>query len=201
MRLIALALAIVLAGGCGLHQPSATSTPDSTLSPGTASLSAPEPSAAVVNASPQAARAQPLPFKGRLADGDPGELPPSVALSLSNNSNVVFSYREELTHDEYHIPLWFSALDPVTFFGSPLGDYGVTAFASLSVAQGDRVLRDYTAKVHVSKSYNLYSEPTHKQLEEDARAAVRARIDQKLHRDADRLGQEIASSANGANVR
>jgi len=201
MRLIALAIALVLAGGCGLHQPNAIATADSTLPPGTASRAEPEPSAAVVTASPQATRAQPLPFKGRLADGDPGELPPSVALSLSNDSNVVFSYREELTHDEYHIPLWFSALDPVTFFGSPLGDYGVTAFASLSVAQGDRVLRDYTAKVHVSKSYNLYSETTHKQLEEDARAAVRARIDQKLHRDADRLAQEIASSANGTKVR
>jgi len=138
--------------------------------------------------------AQPLPFKGRLADGDPSELPPSVALSLSSNSIVVFSYREELTHDEYHIPLWVSWIDPVTYFGSPLGDYGVTAFASLSVTDGDRVLGDYTAKVHVSKSYNLYHEPTHQELEEAARAAVRAKIDQKLHNDADRLAQEIAAA-------
>ena len=149
-------------------------------------------------------QAQPLPFKGRLADGDPGELPPSVALSLSSNSPVVFSYREELTHDEYHIPLWFSAIDPVTYLGSPLGDYGVTAFASLSVADGDRVLGDYTAKVHVSKSYNLYSEPTHQELEQEARTAVRARIDQKLHQDMSRLTEQISSvppPSNGANAR
>lgn len=146
--------------------------------------------------------ARPLPFKGRLADGDPAELPPSVALSLSRDSPVVFSYREELTHDEYHIPLWFSAIDPVTYFGSPLGDYGVTAFASLSIADGDRVVGDYTAKVHVSKTYNLYSEPTHQELEREARIAVRERIDQKINQDASRLAQELSSdntSAKAAN--
>ena len=162
------------------------------------------PSATASSATASPIAAQPLPFKGRLADGDPSGLPPSVALSLSNSSIVVFSYREELTHDEYHIPLWVSALDPVTYFGSPLGDYGVTAFASLSVTDGDRVLGDYTAKVHVSKSYNLYHEPTHQELEQAARAAVRAKIDQRLRQDADRLAQEITAaniSSNGTGDR
>jgi hypothetical protein len=138
--------------------------------------------------------ARPLPFKGRLLDGDPDELPPAVAMSLSNTSTVTFSYREELTHDEYHIPLIVSALDPVTYFGAPLGDYGVTAFASLSITDGDRILGDYTAKAYVSKSYTLYSEPTHAELERAARAAVRQRIDQKLYRDANRLAQAAAGS-------
>src|ERR1700687_4077690 len=140
------------------------------------------------------APAQGLPFKGRLVDGDPSELPPAVAMSLSQNSTVPFAYREELSHDEYHIPLIVSAFDPVTYVGAPLGDYGVTAFASLSIVDGARVLGDYTAKVHVSKSYSLYSEPTHKEVAEAARAAVRERIDQKLYRDADRLAQAIAGS-------
>ncbi len=139
--------------------------------------------------------ARPLPFKGRLVDGDPEELPPAVAMSLSNTSTVTFSYREELTHDEYHIPLIVSALDPVTYFGAPLGDYGVTAFASLSIVDGDRILGDYTAKAYVSKSYTLYSEPTHAELERAARAAVRERIDQKLYRDAKRLAQAAAGFA------
>src|ERR1700687_6514469 len=138
--------------------------------------------------------AQPLPFNGRLIDGDPSELPPAVAMSLSQNSAITFAYREELTHDEYHIPLVVSAFDPVTYVGAPLGDLGVTAFASLSIVDGDRVLGDYTAKVHVSKSYSLYSEPTHTAVEQAARAAVRERIDQKLYRDADRLAQAIAGS-------
>lgn len=138
------------------------------------------------------APARPLPFTGRLVDGDPSELPPAVAMSLSGASAVTFSYREELTHDEYHIPLIISALDPVTYVGAPLGDYGVTAFASLSIIDGDRVLGDYTAKAYVSKSYSLYSEPTHKEVEQAARAAVRERIDQKLYRDADRLAQSVA---------
>src|SRR5271156_4525343 len=69
----------------------------------------------------------PLPFKGRLADGDANALPPAVAMSLSSTSAVTFSYREELTHDDYHIPLIVSALDPVTYVGAPLGDLGVTA--------------------------------------------------------------------------
>jgi hypothetical protein len=208
MRRLALAAAILLAG-CGARQSTTPSSspgaenPTSSRQPAQASSGA-APAQSAVNRSPtQPVEVQPLPFKGRLADGDPGELPPSVALSLSSKSAVVFSYREELTHDEYHIPLWFSAIDPVTYLGSPLGDYGVTAFASLSVADGDRVLGDYTAKVHVSKSYNLYSEPTHQELEQQARTAVRARIDQKLHQDMSRLSEQISSappSTNGANA-
>ena len=136
-------------------------------------------------------QAHSLPFKGRLIDGNPNELPPAVALSLSNSSTVTFSYREELTHDDYHIPLWFSALDPVTYAGAPLGDYGVTAFASLSIIDGDRILGDYTAKAYVTKSYSLYSEPTHSELEHAARVAVREKIDQKLYGDATRLADAV----------
>lgn len=169
---IAAALAIAGAYGCGAAQPAAIATPPAMAQ----------------------TPAHPLPFKGRLASGDPEQLPPAVAMSLAPNSPVTFSYREELTHDEYHIPLIVSAFDPVTYIGSPLGDYGVTAFASLSITDGDRILGDYTAKAHVSEPYSLYSEPTHRQLEEAARKAVRERIDQKLYRDEDRLTQ--AAGAN-----
>ncbi len=137
--------------------------------------------------------ARPLPFKGRLADGDPGQLPPALALSLSSTSPVTFHYREDLTHDEYHIPLIFTAIDPVTYVGAPLGDYGVTAFASLSIIDGDRVLGDYTETVHVSQPYSLYSEPTHRELEQAALASVRDKIDQRLYSDAKRLTDAIAS--------
>ena len=144
------------------------------------------------------APAHPLPFKGRLANGDVSAVPPAVAMSLSNDSTVTFSYREELTHDDYHIPLIVTALDPVTYVGAPLGDLGVTAFASLSITDGDRVLGDYTAKVHVSKSYTLYKEPTHREVEEAARAAVREKIDQKLYRDEGRLAEAVAGSSQPA---
>jgi hypothetical protein len=135
----------------------------------------------------------PLPFKGKLVSGNANELPAAVAMSLSPDSPISFSYREELTHNEYHIPLAVTALDPVTYFGAPLGDYGVTAFASLSIFDGDRVLGDYTAKAFVSKSYTLYSEPTHKELEQAARSSVRQKIEEKLYRDQDRLAQAAAS--------
>ncbi len=173
-RLAGIAAALIIAGayGCGIQQPAAIAMPPA------------------IAQTP----AHPLPFKGRLADGDPDQLPPAVAMSLAPGSPVTFSYREEITHDEYHIPLIVSAFDPVTYAGSPLGDYGVTAFASLSITDGDRILGDYTAKAHVSQSYSLYSEPTHRQLEEAARKAVRERIDQKLYRDENRLSQ--AASAN-----
>jgi hypothetical protein len=143
--------------------------------------------------------AHPLPFSGRLIDGDPAELPPAVAMSLSGKSVVTFSYREELTHDEYHIPLVVSAFDPVTYFGAPLGDYGVTAFASLSIIDGDRILGDYTAKAYVTKSYSLYSEPTHMELDRAARAAVREKIDQKLYVDASKLAEAVGASAPASN--
>jgi hypothetical protein len=205
---VALLAAIVLFG-CILQQPSVTpqaaQAPTSQIATAPATGTAQTPTTQEAGAPPvtqtpdgpasqasvvQAAR--PLPFKGRLVDGDPDELPPAVAMSLSNTSTVTFSYREELTHDEYHIPLIVSALDPVTYFGAPLGDYGVTVFASLSIVDGDRILGDYTAKAYVSKSYSLYSEPTHAELERAARAAVRERIDQKLYRDANRLAHAAA---------
>ncbi len=139
--------------------------------------------------------AHPLPFKGKLLSGDPAELPPAVAMSLSDTSPVTFTYREELTHDDYHVPLAISALDPANLVGAPLGDIGVTAFASLSVSAGDTILGDYTAKEHVSKSYNMYSQPTHKEVDDAARAAVRQRIDQKLYKDEARLAQAAANAS------
>jgi hypothetical protein len=137
----------------------------------------------------------PLPFKGRLVSGNANELPPAIAMSLSPAAPISFSYREELTHSEYHIPLAVTALDPVTYFGAPLGDYGVAAFASLSIFEGDRVLGDYTAKAFVSKSYTLYSEPTHKELEQAARKSVREKIEEKLYRDQERLAKAAAGAA------
>jgi len=90
--------------------------------------------------------AHPLPFKGKLISGDKDELPPAIAMSLSDSSPVTFTYREELTHDDYHVPLAVSALDPANLIGAPLGDIGVTAFASLSISAGDTIIADYTAK-------------------------------------------------------
>lgn len=219
-------LAVALLFGCSLQQPSVTTQVAGAPTTGTAQplasqvATAPTTGTAQVpatqTAGPPVAQmagapisqagvvptARPLPFKGRLVDGDPDELPPAIAMSLSNTSTVTFSYREELTHDEYHIPLIVTALDPVTYFGAPLGDYGVTAFASLSIVDGDRILGDYTAKAYVSKSYTLYSEPSHAELERAARAAVRERIDQKLYRDASRLAQAAVGSASppGASI-
>jgi hypothetical protein len=134
-----------------------------------------------------------LPFKGRLTTGSPNELPPAVAMSLSSDSPITFQYREELQHDEYHIPLYLSAFDPVTYFGSPLGYYGVTAFATLAIIGADgRVIANYKRRAYVSKPYSLYEEPTHRELEEAARAAVRAKIDQSLYSDSARLAREIS---------
>ena len=159
--------------------------PGCSLQPATAS-----PPVVATDSAPHA-----LPFKGRLASGDPRELPPAVAMSLSPASSITFQYREELSHDEYHIPLYVTALDPVTYFGAPLGDYGITAFASLTIIGPDgKVIGDYTRRAYVSKSYSLYSEPTHRELEDAARAEVRAKIDQSLYADCDRLAQALAAA-------
>jgi hypothetical protein len=136
---------------------------------------------------------RPLPFKGRLADGDPAKLPPALQMSLSSTSSVTFHYREELTHDEYHVSRTLSAIYPLTYVGAPLGDYGVTVVASLSITDGDRLLGDYTETVHMSQPYNLYSASTAGELEQAAVAAVRDKVDQRLYSEADRLTEAIAS--------
>jgi hypothetical protein len=174
-----LLLALVMAPGCALQTPAPP---------------APIASSADLNA-------HPLPFKGRLASGDPNGLPPAVAMSLSPDSPITFQYREELSHDEYHIPLYVSAFDPVTYFGSPLGDYGVTAFASLTIIGADgKVIGDYNRRAYVSKSYSLYAEPTHRELEQAARNAVREKIDQSLYADAGRLARQSAANPSHSNA-
>ncbi len=145
------------------------------------------------------AAAHPLPFKGRLVSGDPNELPPDVAASLSDASKITFSYREELTHNDYRIPLIFTALDPVTYLGAPLGDIGVSAFGQLTITDGDQVIGDYAARAFVSRQYSMYSEPTHREVEQAARAAVRAKIDSKLAADSARL-RAAAGSLNAAHA-
>src|SRR5215469_9047605 len=137
-----------------------------------------------------------LPFRGRLIDGNPKALPPAVAASLSDSSPVIFNYREELSHDHYTVPLALSAFDPLTYVGYPLGSYSVTAFATLGISQGDRVLGDYTAKVHLTREYTLYYQPTYLELDHKAKAEVREKIDQQLYRDSGRLAQAAAGGSS-----
>jgi hypothetical protein len=108
-------------------------------------------------------------------------------MSLTNNSPVTFSYREELTHEEHHTPMVFSAIDPLTYVGYPMGEYAVTAFASLSISSAGHPIGDYTAQSRVTRPYSMFSQPTHKELDDAARAAVRQEIDRKLQAEMPRL--------------
>jgi hypothetical protein len=125
--------------------------------------------------------------------GDSQDLPPAVAMSLAHGARLTFAYREELKHGEDHTPLYLSAFNPATYAGYPLGRYTVTADASLSIFDGNRPLGDYHAAATVSESYSLYAEPTHRELEDAARAAVREKIDRQLYADADRVARAAAN--------
>jgi hypothetical protein len=160
--------AVIFAPGCSLQQ---------------AAL-APEPGPQIVQTP-----AHPLPFRLSPVQGDSRELPPAVAMSLAPGARFTFAYREELAHGEDHTPLYLSAFNPATYAGYPLGKYTVTADASLSIFDGNRPLGDYHAAATVSESYSLYAEPTHRELEDAARAAVREKIDRQLYADADRLAR------------
>lgn len=183
---LALSFAALAAFGCSTQQPNQSQSQSAGASQSQSQL--------VIAPKVADVPAHALPFKGKLLSGDPDELPPAVAMSLSNSGPLTFTYREELTHDDYHIPLAISWLDPLTYSGAPLGDIGTTAFASLSISAGDTILADYTAKEHASKSYNLYAQPSHKEVDDAAVAAVRQSIDQKLYRDEARLAQAAASA-------
>jgi len=197
---IAVALAVFLAG-CATQQPYLVAPQvgdPSTVA--NAVATAANPQTAAGNASIADAHAtappsaHPLPYKGRLVDGDPTELPPAVAAALSNNAPLTFTYREELTHDEYHIPYIIAAFDPTNYVtAAPVGDYAVTAHATLTVCKGDRVIADYSDQARVSQSYSFYSEPKHSDVERAARNAVRERIERKLYADADRVTRSISN--------
>ena len=164
------------------------------ISPG----SAPSLDPAVSNDPPvvhvQAGGLHPLPFKGRLVSGNPNQLPPAIAMSLTNDSQVTFWYREELTHDEHHPSTLLSAIDPLTYLGRSQGEYGVTAVASLTIYDGTRMVADYTARQRVTKSYGMFSQPTHRELDDEARAAVREEIDQKLYSDSANLAASVGDT-------
>jgi hypothetical protein len=178
-------------GGCSVGVATPNGASSAHLGPDLGGGAAAEPA-------PAAPAPMALPFKGKLIDGDPTDLPPAVAGALSDSGPIGFNYREELTHDHYTVPLALSAFDPLTYVGYPLGNYGVTAFASLAITDGPRVLGDYTAKVHVSRDYTLYYQPTYLELERDARAQVREKIDEQLNRDANRLAQAAQAPAGQA---
>src|SRR5271166_2052477 len=195
--IVAAFCAAIGACGCGTQQPDQSQSQSLQSQSRLAGASAPVADSQLVIA-PKVVDvpAHPLPFKGKLLSGDPNELPPAVAMSLSDSSPVTFTYREELTHDDYHIPLLLSAVDPGSWVGNPTGDIGVTAFASLSISEGDTIIGDYTAKEHVSKSYSLYTQASHKEVDDAARIAVRQRLDQKIYADEARLAQAAASARN-----
>jgi hypothetical protein len=182
-RRVAQSVLVVLAlQACAAQQPGA---------PGSVSATPPSTAYSTNAAGAPAAQAsipaRPLPFKGRLLDGNPAQLPPAVARSLTDQSQVTFSYREELTHEEHHTPMILSAIDPLTYAGYPMGEYGVTAVASLSIFRGGHLIGDYKAQTRVTKPYSMYAQPTHRELDDAARVAVREEIDQELYADAARL--------------
>ncbi len=108
-------------------------------------------------------------------------------MSLTEQSQITFSYREELTHEEHHVPMILSAIDPLTYAGYPMGEYGVTALASLSVFYGGHLIGDYKAQSRVTKPYSMYAQPTHRELDDAVRVAVREKIDRELYADSARL--------------
>lgn len=80
-----------------------------------------------------------------------------------------------------------SAIENLTFSSHPTGEYVVTAFASLSISNRGEPIGDYTAQSRVTRPYGMYSQPTHRELDEAARAEVRQEIDQKLEAEMPRL--------------
>jgi hypothetical protein len=161
-----------------------------TIAAGCAQIEQPRPPADMATS-----HARGLGFTMRLVDGNPKSLPPSVAAALSDSSQISVSYRENLTHDESHTPLWESAIDPSTYSGATLGARIVDASAELRVFEGDKTLGDYTASAHVQKTYSMFHQPSNVELEETARAEVRRKIDDQLVFDAPKIAGASAVPA------
>ena len=174
------ALLAVVLQACAVQQAAAPGSGSAT-----STLYSGDPAGALAAQSPRPAR--PLPFKGRLLDGNPAQLPPVVASSLTDQSQITFSYREELTHEEHHVPMILSAIDPLTYAGYPMGEYGVTAVAALSIFYGGHLIGAYKAESRVTRPYSMYAQPTHRDLDDAVRVAVREKIDRELAADSARL--------------
>jgi len=179
-RLAQSVLVAVVLGACAVQQAAAPGSAPATSTAHTAGLAgAPAAHSSIAK--------RPLPFKGRLLEGNPAQLPPVVAMSLIEQSQITFSYREELTHEEQHVPMILSAIDPLTYAGYPMGEYGVIAVASLSIFYGGHLIGDYKAHSRVTKPYSMYAQPTHRELDDAVRVAGREEIDRELYADSARL--------------
>ncbi len=152
--------------------------------------------ASVVTTDPtlQNVAARPLGFKGRLAGGARGELPPLVASALDPVADVVFTYDERITQRHDELPFVIMMLTG-TFhlLGVPSGRDEVSARAELTVTRRDREIGRYRAEAKASQTYGLYYGADVLALEDQARTAVRRAIDEALSGDAARLTSRVDS--------
>lgn len=138
--------------------------------------------------------AQPLGFKGRVADGARGPFPAMVTSALDPAADVVFGYDERITQSHDELPFVVMMITgTVHLLGVPTGRDQVSARADLTLTRGDRELGRYRAEAKASQTYGLYYGADVLALEDQARAAVRRAIDEALSDDAVRLMARIAS--------
>lgn len=134
-----------------------------------------------------------IPFHGRLVDGDASSLPPMVARALDPSAPVEFFWREDLTHGAHTEPLFLSAINPMTYAGASTGDYKTEGFAELTIRRGDRVLGDYSARTSVTREYNIYGGPTHREVDHQARDQLSAEIERQIIADLPRLSHAVGA--------
>jgi len=96
---------------------------------------------------------------------------------------------EQVKQGHYTVPVALGLVtSPAILLGAPLGQYTVNAKAHLLITdESGREIGKYDAQAEVSRWYGLYYGSGFRDLEREARQAVRRVIDEALYRDATRL--------------
>jgi hypothetical protein len=137
----------------------------------------------------------PLPFKARVVDSIPGQLPDGVRSVLDESAPLAVRYREEVAHGHWEVPFGVVFAVPIVFLFAPMGGYQVTAHAVLEANDSVAEVGRYEATAEVSRSYGIFYGSTFHELEQEARASARRVVDREVCNDAERLAQ----SANRPN--
>jgi hypothetical protein len=131
----------------------------------------------------------PFRIKGKISyEGNRDYLPRTILAEAVTNSSLSFQYNHATSYGMRDVPALMALFNPLTFFGSPLGENTVTSVGRLSVIKGNETVKFYSALCSIELTRNLFSEGfTFSEMRRESLIAVRDNIESQLYQDREFL--------------
>ena len=128
-------------------------------------------------------------IKGRISyEGNKDYLPRTMINEVSSESPLTFQYIHATSYGMRDVPALMALYNPLTLFGSPLGENTVTSAGKLSVIKGNETVRFYSAICSIEMIRNIFSPGvTFSEMRRESLIAVRDNIESQLYHDKEFL--------------